>query len=101
MDGQQLQTMKKMILSMFESKPGLREFDRLPPRWLLQTEIINLDEQEKYTLESAFNELHDSGLIIISKTEEDQEQEVLITKSGLDYISKNKADILLTIKNEH
>jgi hypothetical protein len=93
MDSQQLQTMKKMILGMFESKPGLREGDSLPPRWLLQTEIINLDEQEKYTLENAFNELHDSGLIRISKTEENQEQEILITHAGLDYISKNKADI--------
>jgi hypothetical protein len=100
MDSQQLQTMKKMILGMFESKPGLREGDSLPPRWLLQTEIINLDEQEKYTLESAFNELHDSGLIRISKTEEDQEQEISITQAGLDYISKNKVDIKRSRKRE-
>jgi len=90
MDNQQLSTMKKMILGMFESKPGLREGDCLPPRWLLQTKIINLNEQEKYALESAFNELHDSKLIKISKTEEDQEQKISITQVGLDYIIKNK-----------
>ncbi len=100
MDTQQLQTMKKMILDMFESKPGLREGDSLPPRWLLQTEIVNLDEQGKYTLESAFNELHDSGLIRISKTEEDKEQEISITQTGLDYISKNKSDKKQSKKRE-
>ncbi|MCF6204402.1 MAG: hypothetical protein L3J59_12180 [Methylococcaceae bacterium] len=90
MDKKQLTTMKNMILGMFESKPGLREGDCLPPRWLLQTEIINLDEKEKYALESAFNELHDSKLINISKTEDDQNQIISITQIGVDYIIKNK-----------
>lgn len=81
-----------MILGMFESKPGLREGDSLPPRWLLQTEIINLSAQEKHSLESAFNELYDSELIEISKIEDAEDQKISITQAGVEYITKNKAD---------
>ena len=93
MKNQQIMKMKKMILGMFELKPGLREGDCLPPRWLLQSEIVNLNEQEKYALESAFNELHDDKLIEISKVENadnPQDQKIIITQAGVEYISKNK-----------
>ncbi len=92
MNNQQIVSMKKMILGMFESKPGLREGDSLPPRWLLQTEIINLSAQEKHSLESAFNELYDSELIEISKIEDAEDQKISITQAGVEYITKNKAD---------
>jgi len=82
--------MRKLILDMFKSIPGLQENYCLPPRWYLNDKIIKLNTIEKEALDNAIDELEDEGILTVSQNS--MGVTIAITAKGIEYITLNKLE---------